>query len=69
MNKNEQIEELENDFETKDKSLHINFWLNNKHEREMLDELSKDTGLTNSAYIRRSIIVNYKRLKHGTQDV
>lgn len=64
-----QVEELPNEFDKKDKSLHINFWLNNNVERKMLDDLAKDNGLTASAYLRFMIIKNWKIKQNGTQDV
>lgn len=55
-------EVLEDDFKKHDKNLHINFILNNQAERTMLENLSEDKGLSNSAYLRYIIIKNWKTM-------
>ena len=66
---NNETIELENEFGVKDKSLHINFWLNSNEERKKLEDLAKNSGLSKSAWLRYIVIKEWKRLQHDTKDV
>jgi hypothetical protein len=59
---------LEDDFDNYEKNLHVNFHLNNQAERKMLDDLSEDKGLSNSAYLRYIIIKDWKIMRQSKKD-